>query len=118
MKHQPKLIYIASTYSIGNKLQNVMRSMRIADKLISLGHYPYCPLLNHFQNKYFPREESEWLALDIVWLKKCDIVLRLPGESSGADREVKVAKVAGIPVIYFDDGQVFSDLEYKINEVM
>jgi hypothetical protein len=37
---------------------------------------------------------------DFEWLKCCDAVLRLPGESTGADREVALAKELGIPVYY------------------
>lgn len=34
-------------------------------------------------------------------LSHCDAVLRLPGESKGADNDVRIAKTRGIPV-YFD----------------
>ena len=34
-------------------------------------------------------------------LEHCDAVLRLPGESSGADTDVAIARRRGIPV-YFD----------------
>jgi hypothetical protein len=34
------------------------------------------------------------------WLAVCDCVLRLPGESKGADAEVKFAQEIGKPVYY------------------
>lgn len=77
----PQRIYIASPYSIGDKGENVMRSMGIADKLLDMGLFPYCPLLNHFQNSFYPRDERDWLALDMAWLGQCEMVLRLPGKS-------------------------------------
>jgi hypothetical protein len=40
------------------------------------------------------------LDYDLNWLAKCDAVLRLPGASSGADREVEYAQKLGIPVFY------------------
>ncbi len=33
-------------------------------------------------------------------LAKCDAVLRIPGESKGADQDVRIAKEKGIPVFY------------------
>ncbi len=33
-------------------------------------------------------------------LTKCDAVLRLPGESKGADQDVKIAKERGLKVYY------------------
>ncbi|BAL90822.1 hypothetical protein AMIS_56020 [Actinoplanes missouriensis 431] len=33
-------------------------------------------------------------------LQHCDAVLRLPGESTGADQDVKIAQERGIPVYY------------------
>jgi len=33
-------------------------------------------------------------------LDRCDAVLRLPGESNGADEDVRIAKERGLPVFY------------------
>lgn len=94
----PIKVYIASPYSIGNKESNVVKSLEMADKLMNMGYVPYAPLLNHFQNKLFPRNESDWINDDLVWLASCDIVFRMPGESKGADREAELAKRWGMPV--------------------
>jgi hypothetical protein len=32
------------------------------------------------------------------WLRKCDMLLRLPGKSAGADREVALAVELDIPI--------------------
>jgi hypothetical protein len=34
------------------------------------------------------------------WLKSCDCVLRMSGDSPGADKEVMLAEVLAIPVYY------------------
>lgn len=39
-----------------------------------------------------------WMAYDFAWLDACDAVLRIPGHSPGADREVARALAAGLPV--------------------
>lgn len=33
-------------------------------------------------------------------LRQCDAVLRLPGESTGADQDVAIARERGLPVYY------------------
>jgi hypothetical protein len=38
------------------------------------------------------------MELDFGWVRRCDAVLRLPGASSGADREVALAERLGLPV--------------------
>src|SRR5262245_36702448 len=38
-------------------------------------------------------------------LERCDAVLRLPGESSGAENDVRIARERGIPV-YFDISEI------------
>jgi hypothetical protein len=41
-----------------------------------------------------------WLTMDLEMVKRSDAVLRLPGESSGADGEVAHANEHKIPVMY------------------
>ena len=41
---------------------------------------------------------EQWIAQDLAWIEVCEAVVRLPGESAGADREVVFARQRGIPV--------------------
>ena len=50
-----------------------------------------------------PEDYETWMKLDFIWVESCDALLRLPGESPGADREVKHAITLGIPVFYSMD---------------
>jgi hypothetical protein len=93
-------VYIASPYTIGDQARNVYISLAVADELIKLGFYPYCPLLTHFQHMMFPQSYDKWLELDFEWLRQCDCLLRLDGESKGADLEVQEAGYNDIPVFY------------------
>jgi hypothetical protein len=68
--------------------------------LLDLGFTPYLPLLNHFLDITHPRDYQTWLDLDLSWLEVCDVVLRLPGESVGADVEVRRAQQMGLPVFF------------------
>jgi len=64
-----------------------------------LGHHPFVP---HLFDLVDPRDElgyERWMALDLDWLSRCDALVRLPGASPGADREVAAAGRLGIPVL-------------------
>ena len=91
-----KTVFIASPYTLGD----VGESVEVANKLMDNGYTPFTPLLYHFHHVIFPRPYEDWIKLDLEWLSKCDCLLRLPGESSGADGEVKFAKESGIPIYY------------------
>ena len=95
-----KKIYLASPYTIGNKKKNVKRQLDAANELMDLNYVPYVPLLSHFQHIVHPRPDTDWLHIGKAWVQVCHAVLRLPGESKGADAEVEVAKDCGIPVFY------------------
>ena len=41
---------------------------------------------------------QDWLDMDFAWVEACHGLLRLPGESTGADAEVAHANSLGIPV--------------------
>lgn len=93
-------IYIASPYSIGDKQDNVYRQIKQAVELIELGFLVEWPLSSHYLDLYFPRPYDFWLDYDLKILKTCDCVLRLDGESKGADKEVEEALKHGIKVFY------------------
>ncbi len=95
-----KRVYIASAYSIGDTALNVKRQMDMANELLDLGFVPFVPLYSHFQHMAHPRPYKEWLALDLEWLPACDCLLRLEGESPGADKEVRAAMVLDMPIYY------------------
>lgn len=43
---------------------------------------------------------ADWLGIDLAWVDVCDFLVRLPGESAGADAEVARAYERGIPVFF------------------
>ena len=94
------VVYISSPYSIGNQERNVIKSLLIADILICSEFCPIAPLLSHYQNGFFPQNYETWLKLDFEKIRRSDVILRLPGESKGADREVEFAKSLNKPVYY------------------
>jgi len=111
-------VYIASPYTKGDVAQNVRNSLEVADKLREAGFLPFAPLLSHFWHVIFPHEYDYWMAMDLEWVVRCDALLRLPGDSAGADKEVAHALENGIPVFFnmADLVQWFGVQEYAIRE--
>ena len=95
-----KMVYIASPYTVGDVEENVGKQLKAADVLMNYKICPVVPLYSHFQNELYPRDYEDWMEIDIEKLRRCDALLRLPGESKGADKEVKFAKEHGIDVFY------------------
>jgi hypothetical protein len=79
---------------------NVASALRAANILMDLGYYPYVPHLTRFWHMLHPKPYLTWLKLDAVFLAVCDVLIRLPGASPGADMEVEKAHSLGIPVYY------------------
>lgn len=93
-------VYIASPYTLGDVAVNVKNQMDAADTLMNLGFAPFVPLYSHFQHLMHPRPYQDWIKQDFEWISVCDCVLRLPGESKGADGEVKLADKLGLNVFF------------------
>lgn len=93
-------VYIASAYTKGDTAVNVKVQLDMFNELATKGYAPFAPLWSHYQHIVHPLPYETWLALDLEWVKQCDVVLRIPGVSSGADREVAFAEERGIPVVY------------------
>lgn len=92
------LVYIAGPYSQGHKKMNVFNAMACGEKVIQKGGLPLIPHLSHFWDEKFPKPINWWYSYDKELLKKCDYLVRLHGESKGADDEVELALVLGIKV--------------------
>lgn len=91
-------VYVAGPYSKGDTILNVRKAIEAAERLAAAGHTPYIPHLTMLWHLLRPHGDLFWRGYDLEWLRCCDAVLRLPGESVGADGEVHMAKVCGIPV--------------------
>lgn len=93
-------VYIASSYTLGDVAVNVKLQIDTVDELMNKGFAPFAPLYSHFQHMVHPRPYQDWVKIDLEWVKVCDCLLRLDGESKGADGEVEYAKELGLPVFY------------------
>lgn len=95
-------VYIAGPMSQGDYVLNLRAGMEAWLALRQRGYYPFCPHLSAFLYLLFPEQHTyeQWLEYDFTWLGVCDALLRLPGASYGADREVEQAQALGIPVYH------------------
>jgi hypothetical protein len=99
-------IYVAGPYTQGDVAQNVRNAFEAATRLADLGFAPFVPHSTHFWHMLFPRPYEFWLELDNEFLPCCDAVLRLPGPSNGADKEVRLAQELDKPIFYNIDSLV------------
>lgn len=93
-------VYIASPYTKGDVAINVKAQLDCVNELMNIGYAPFAPLYSHFQHMAHPRPYEDWLKVDLEWVEACDCLLRLEGESKGADGEVEHAKLLNMPVFY------------------
>ncbi|MEW4530615.1 hypothetical protein [Maioricimonas sp. JC845] len=96
---RPAMIYVAGPYTRPDPVENTHRMIRIADALFELGVVPVVPHLTLFWHLLCPRPYRQWLLYDLEVMARCDAVLRVPGDSQGADGEVRAANRRGQPVI-------------------
>lgn len=112
--NRPLLILIAGPYRSGTDgdptaiARNLERLEEAAAPLHRLGHVPMIgewvalPTLRGLS-------EDEAAESDVMYdtaarlLQHCDAVLRLPGDSSGADNDVRIARERGLPVYFSID---------------
>jgi hypothetical protein len=116
-KCRMKTVYIASPYTkpAGNEQENVDKSFDVAIQLIELGYAPYAPLYSHYLHLRKPQPYDVWMRIDVEYLlRSADCLLRLPGESSGADEEVKLAIENDIPAFYSVEALVEGNKPYEL----
>jgi len=96
------LVYIAGPYTgDGSKEdteRNVAAAIAAGDILLNAGMAPFVPHLSHYWEARFPHPYDVWMDYCLSWVDACDALVRLPGESKGAAREVERAVQNVMPV--------------------
>jgi len=93
-------IYVAGPLTKGPRPENIHNALKAGERIRNRGHIPFVPHLYELWDIVSPQDYEFWMEMDFKWLEKCDALVRLPGESSGADREVQRAYELNIPVFY------------------
>lgn len=109
-------IYIACPYTVGDRTINVLRCIQAADDIARTGHIPFAPLLFHYWDRRIPHSYEFWIDQSMAWLYRCDILVRLPGESAGADKEVEAAFNRNMKV-YYGLGDLFRGFKEELKNV-
>jgi hypothetical protein len=114
-----KRIYISGPITFGDLAANIRQADDAMLALMRAGLAPLNPMLTCFAGSVW-REGFEvhgeanakghegfcdlthghWIASDLAWVEVADAVLRLPGESVGADAECAHARAIGVQVYY------------------
>ena len=93
-------VYVAGPLTKGDQFANVALAMDVGNSLLNLGFAPFVPHLYAFMHMVEAQTYETWMKVDDAFLRTCDALLRLPGESAGSDIEVERAMVLSIPVFY------------------
>ena len=94
-------VYVAGPLTKGDTLKNISTAIAAGETLLNKGFAPFVPHLNTMWEICYPNHPvQDWLELDFQWLRVCHALLRLPGESPGADKEVEFCYDHDIPVLF------------------
>lgn len=95
-----KRVYISGPITKGDRLHNFTQALVAERELLRAGFAPFNPMNTMVLPFAWDGEFSHerWLQRDFAWIEVSDAVLRLPGESVGADEETKYAECWDVPV--------------------
>jgi hypothetical protein len=118
-------VYIAGPITRGDLKHNVDQATAAFVALSKAGYAPLCPHWSVYakpaislpgpvgadpfvycratRNGNEEMTHADWIGADLPWVEVSDAVLRLPGESTGADLEVEHAVKNCIPVFHSID---------------
>lgn len=91
-------VYIAGPLTKGDQYVNARTAILAGDRVQAAGHDVFIPHLSVAWQMISPHDYEWWMRWCLAWLSQCQALIRIPGESSGGDREVAEARRLGIPV--------------------
>lgn len=96
-------VYIAGPYTNGDCAANTGDAIRVFGRLAEMGVCPICPHTSMLIQMIAPQRWERWIDFGLEMVRRSDCVLRMAGESRGADIEVSEALALGIPVFRDND---------------
>lgn len=97
-----RMVYVAGPIT-GDPFGCVRTACSALTELRAEGLVPFLPQLSVLAEMVEHRSYDEWLAYDFDVIRHCAAVIRLPGESPGADKEGEFARSLGLPVFELPD---------------
>lgn len=92
-------VYVAGPLT-GDAPENARQASLAGQVIADAGMVEFVPHDSVFRHQATPRSWEAWVAWCCSWVERCDVLLRLPGKSEGADAEVAHALAHGIPVVH------------------
>lgn len=109
MGERMKVAYIAGPVRAATKRQVWLNTKAAAEVGITVARFGYAVIVPH-TNSRLPEllgnlGDEYWLAMDLEVLRRCDLVVLVPGwrSSVGTQKEVELARSLGIPVYELAD---------------
>lgn len=106
------LVYIAGPIVKGDLRANIRQACDAAKQLMHVGIPVIVPHLSCYIRQVYAGDGclpeaipagttlADWYGMDLVILRRCSALLRLPGEGVGSDGEVAEARKHLIPVFF------------------
>lgn len=92
-------VYVAGPLTRGDWFQNVRRAIDFADEITTVtGFQCFVPHLSLTWDMIHHHGYEWWMDWCMEWVRACDALVRVPGDSPGGDREAALARSLGIPV--------------------
>lgn len=98
-KYRPTC-YVSGPMTVGDWDTNIRRGIDAGEEVYKAGFLPFIPHCFEAWGKRHPKSWEDWMEIDLQWVEACDALLRIPGESKGADIEVAHALKLAKPVAY------------------
>lgn len=98
------LVYVAGPIT-GVPFGCVRQATDAWAELVGLGCVPFLPQLSVLHEMVSHQDYETWLQYDFDVIRHCQALVRLPGFSSGADREMDHAASLGLPGFAWPEGR-------------
>lgn len=96
------LLYVAGPYTHPDPVINTHCAVRVASAIYEAGEWvPVVPHLTLLWHLVDPHPLEFWYEYDLHILERCQAIVRLPGDSTGADKEMEHAIKCGLQVVDF-----------------
>jgi len=101
-----KLIFVSGPLGANDagRAERVANAVAAGRVLLTAGLEPFVPHILAPLDEVASYERM--MRHCFAWLERCHALLRIPGESPGADREVVRAKALGLPVFFLVDSVI------------
>jgi nucleoside 2-deoxyribosyltransferase len=98
-------VYVAGPVTKGNWMRNLRNAIDAGERITAAGFLPVIPHYSMLLELIYPDHDYNFMLYRVTlpFIKKCDYLVRIPGDSSGGDKEVEYATSLEIPVFFSID---------------